>query len=410
VTEDVLAHYSTGKDWAMGDAAPAISTVMHECVLKPPVDAVFETKTLRNSTITKLLFAAVPGGVFLKCNFHKCQAYTRAKPHFSGNAETRAKAFRTYHHAMREMREIVFPTMHELLCKLITCWLKASHPTFHEYHTTTPFTHGLAERVRTVAGLPLTGNWCVHMLMVLIVLTMLPPPCPPPHPLRRYESNHNIMKAATGRSAQSLAAYISGPGGMVSICKRLATHLEFVYKVEIDSGTYFKAQHWAKSANASKLEPVSEPHGFLPHNMVSDIHIFPASATECDDKMDDRKELFLQAWRLPSATALEAFLFDVEGGGGVKASRVARTIKAVTSMLTSFHLIGKDVDGSWRCSCVQFGKTLVCKHCAAIGIKMGTLALPDEYNSTRVGQSKRLPGRPRKRPATDGDDGDDGTF
>ena len=397
----------------MGDAAPAISTVMHECVLKPPVDAIFETKTLRNSTINKLLFAAVLGGVFLKCNFHKCQAYTRAKPHFSGDAETRAKAFRTYHNAMREMREIVFPTMHELLCKLISCWLKASHPKFYEYHTKTPFTQGLAERVCTVAGLPLTGNWCVHMqtvltvLTVLTMLTMLLPPRPPPG---RYESNHNIMKAATGRSAQSLAAYISGPGGMVSICKRLATHLEFVYTVEIDSTTYYKAQHWAKSANAAKLEPVPEPHGFLPHNMVSDIHIFPASATECDDKMDDSKKLFLQAWRQPSATELEAFLFDVEGGGGVKSSRVHRTIKAVTLVLTSFHLIGKDMDDSWRCSCVQFGKTLVCKHCTAIGIKMGTIVLPDEYNTTRVGQSKRLPGRPRKRSAADGDAGDDGTF
>ena len=57
----------------------------------------------------------------------------------------------------------------------------------------------------------------------------------------------------------------------------------------------------------------------------------------------------------------------------------------------------------------QFGKTLVCKHCTAIGMEMGTLVLPGEFNTTRVGQSKRLPGRPR-RLACDGDGEDDGDF
>jgi len=35
--------------------------------------------------------------------------------------------------------------------------------------------------------------------------------------------------------------------------------------------------------------------------------------------------------------------------------------------------------------------------------------LPGEFNMTLVGQSKRLPGRPR-RPACDGDGEDDGDF
>ena len=129
--------------------------------------------------------------------------------------------------------------------------------------------------------------------------------------------------------AQSLAAYIAGENGLHSICKRLSTHIEFIYEVEIDPDTFYKAQSWAKQPQAELLEAVAQPHGFLPHGIISDVHIFPSSVvmSHVPSDITALKLIFLEAWRQPDVGSLESYLFELYGSNDYIGELTANTNK-----------------------------------------------------------------------------------
>lgn len=151
-------------------------------------------------------------------------------------------------------------------------------------------------------------------------------------------------------------------------------------------------------------------------NRNKNIHIIPSSvacddACACDDRVAFITKLgdqWIGAWRKPDVAALKVFLSSAgEGGGGVKPPICAQNLKSITKFCSSFYIIGQTVDDCWCCSCPEFGKTLQCKHSTAIAIEKG-LPIPDQFNQTKIGGTKRPCGRPRKRPLEmmQGDDGE----
>ena len=81
----------------------------------------------------------------------------------------------------------------------------------------------------------------------------------------------------------------------------------------VQIGTPSRRQSWAKKSQAKLLEAVDKPHGFLPHGIISDVHIFPASVvmSRAPSDITALKFIFLEAWRQPDVGTLESYLFEL---------------------------------------------------------------------------------------------------